>query len=252
VKGLVLAGGTATRLFPLTIVTNKHLLPVFDRPMIYYPLATLAGMGVREAMVIVGGKSVGDVLALLADGEHFGLHLTYRYQRGALGIAHAIGLARDFVGDDSFCVVLGDNVLLGPPLAEIAGRFETGSWGAGTLLYEVPDPERFGVAELDEAGNVVAFEEKPAKPKTNLIPIGTYFLRPDSFDVVDSLVPSGRGELEITDLLNHYLPGNLYAPRYEGLWTDAGTVASLVRAAELAEQESRAGRLPAPPERPTA
>jgi glucose-1-phosphate thymidylyltransferase len=252
VKGLVLAGGTATRLFPLTIVTNKHLLPIFDRPMIYYPLATLASMGVREVMVIVGGKSVGDVLALLADGEHFGLHLTYRYQRGALGIAHAIGLARDFVGDDSFCVVLGDNVLLGPPLAEIADRFETGSWGAGTLLYEVPDPERFGVAELDEAGNVVAFEEKPAKPKTNLIPIGTYFLRPDSFDVVDSLVPSGRGELEITDLLNHYLPGNLYAPRYEGLWTDAGTVASLVRAAELAEQESRAGRLPAPPERPTA
>jgi glucose-1-phosphate thymidylyltransferase len=252
VKGLVLAGGTATRLFPLTIVTNKHLLPVFDRPMIYYPLETLAGMGVREVMVIVGGKSVGDVLELLADGEHFGLHLTYRYQRGALGIAHAIGLARDFVGGDSFCVVLGDNVLLGPPLAEIASRFETGPWGAGTLLYEVPDPERFGVAELDEAGNVVAFEEKPAKPKSSLIPIGIYFLRPDSFDVVDSLVPSGRGELEITDLLNHYLPGHLYAPRYEGLWTDAGTVASLVRAAELAEQESQAGRLPAPPERPTA
>jgi glucose-1-phosphate thymidylyltransferase len=252
VKGLVLAGGTATRLFPLTIVTNKHLLPIYDRPMIYYPLATLAGMGVREVMVIVGGKSVGDVLELLADGEHFGLHLTYRYQRGALGIAHAIGLARDFVGDDAFCVVLGDNILLGPPLHDTARTFETGSWGAGTLLFEVPDPERFGVAELDATGNVVAFEEKPARPKSNLIPIGTYFLRPDAFDVIAGLVPSGRGELEITDLLNHYLPGNLYAPRYEGSWTDAGTVASLIRAAELAEQESLAGRLPPPSERPIA
>jgi glucose-1-phosphate thymidylyltransferase len=251
-KGLVLAGGTATRLFPLTIVTNKHLLPIYDRPMIYYPLATLAGMGIREVMIVVGGKSVGDVLELLADGEHFGLHLTYRYQRGALGIAHAIGLARDFVGDDSFCVVLGDNILLGPPLAEIARSFETGQWGAGTMLHEVADPERFGVAELDSAGTVVGFEEKPAKPKSNLIPIGIYFLRPDAFEIIDRLVPSGRGELEITDLLNNYLPGKLFAPRYEGSWTDAGTVASLIRAAELAEQESRAGRLAAPPERPTA
>jgi glucose-1-phosphate thymidylyltransferase len=251
VKGLVLAGGTATRLFPLTIVTNKHLLPIYDRPMIYYPIATLAGMGIREVMVIVGGKSVGDVVELLADGEHFGLDLTYRYQRGALGIAHAIGLAKDFVGDDAFCVVLGDNVLLGPPLADLAAEFEAGSWGAGTLLYEVADPERFGVAELDEAGNVVAFEEKPAQPKSNKIPIGVYFLRPDAFGVVDQLVPSRRGELEITDLLNHYLPGGLFAPRFEGLWTDAGTVTSLIRAAELAEQESNAGRLAAPPARPT-
>ena len=250
-KGLVLAGGTATRLFPLTIVTNKHLLPIYDRPMIYYPIATLAGMGIREVMVIVGGKSVGDVVELLADGEHFGLDLTYRYQRGALGIAHAIGLARDFVGDDAFCVVLGDNVLLGPPLEDVARQFEAGPWGAGTLLYTVADPERFGVAELDASGNVVAFEEKPAEPKSNQIPIGVYFLRPDAFAVVDHLVPSRRGELEITDLLNHYLPGRLFAPRFDGLWTDAGTVTSLIRAAELAEQESRAGRLPAPPARPT-
>ena len=119
-KGLILAGGTATRLFPLTIVTNKHLLPIYDRPMIYYPIATLAGMGIREVMVIVGGKSVGDVVELLADGGHFGLDLTYRYQRGALGIAHAIGLARDFVGREAFCVVLGDNILIGPPLADTA------------------------------------------------------------------------------------------------------------------------------------
>ena len=251
-KGLVLAGGTATRLFPLTIVTNKHLLPIYDRPMIYYPIATLAGMGIREVMVIVGGKSVGDVVELLADGEHFGLDLTYRYQRGALGIAHAIGLARDFVGDEAFCCVLGDNVLLGPPLADLAREFEAGTWGAGTLLYEVADPERFGVAELDAAGHVVGFEEKPAEPKSNLIPIGVYFLRPSAFEVVDKLVPSGRGELEITDLLNHYLPGSLFAPRFDGIWTDAGTVTSLIRAAELAEQESRSGRLAGPPARPTS
>jgi glucose-1-phosphate thymidylyltransferase len=252
VKGLILAGGTATRLFPLTIVTNKHLLPIYDRPMIYYPIATLAGMGIREVMVIVGGKSVGDVVQLLADGEHFGLNLTYRYQHGAMGIAHAVGLARDFVGDDSFCCVLGDNVLLGPPMADMAREFEEGPCGAGTLLYEVSDPERFGVAEFDADGKIVAFEEKPAKPKSNLIPIGVYFLRPDAFEVVNTLVPSGRGELEITDLLNHYLPGNLYAPKFDGLWTDAGTVTSLIRAAELAEQESRSGRLLAPPLRPTS
>jgi glucose-1-phosphate thymidylyltransferase len=251
-KGLGLAGGTATRLFPLTIVTNKHLLPIYDRPMIYYPIATLAGMGIREVLVIVGGKSVGDVVELLADGEHFGLDLTYRYQRGALGIAHAIGLARDFVGDDAFCCVLGDNVLLGPQLAHTAREFESGPWGAGTLLYEVDDPGRFGVAELDAAGNVVGFEEKPTEPKSNLIPIGVYFLRPDAFGVVDQLVPSRRGELEITDLLNHYLPDRLFARRFEGLWTDAGTVTSLIRAAELAELESHAGRLSTPPARPTS
>ncbi len=250
-KGLVLAGGTATRLFPLTIVTNKHLLPIYDRPMIYYPIATLAGMGIREVMVIVGGKSVGEVVELLADGEHFGLNLTYRYQHGAQGIAHAIGLARDFVGDDAFCCVLGDNILLGPPLAGIAREFEGGPWGAGALLYEVADPERFGVAELDAAGNVVGFEEKPAVPKSNLIPIGVYFLRPDAFAVIDHLVPSRRGELEITDLLNHYLPGGLFARRFEGEWTDAGTVTSLIRAAELAEKESHSGSLTDPPARPT-
>jgi glucose-1-phosphate thymidylyltransferase len=154
------------------------------------------------------------------------------------------------VGDDCFCVVLGDNVLLGPPLAHVAREFENGPWGAGTLLYEVADPERFGVAELDASGNVVGFEEKPTKPKSNLIPIGVYFLRPDAFGVVDQLVPSLRGEFEITDVLNHYLPGKLFSRKFEGIWTDAGTVTSLIRAAELAEQESQAGRLDEPPTRP--
>ena len=250
-KGIVLAGGTATRLYPLTIVTNKHLLPIYDRPMIYYPLETLAGMGIREAMVVLGGKSVGDVVELLADGSHFGLDLTYRYQRGALGIAHAIGLARDFVGDESFCVVLGDNVLRGPALAEVARAFDVGTWAAGTLLYRVPDPERFGVAELDRAGTVIGFEEKPAAPKSDLIPIGVYFLRPDAFDVIAGLQPSGRGELEITDVLNHYIPGGkLFSRVYEGHWTDAGTVASLLHAAELAAEDHDAGRLAPPAERP--
>jgi glucose-1-phosphate thymidylyltransferase len=251
VKGIVLAGGTATRLFPLTIVTNKHLLPIYDRPMIYYPIETLAGMGIKEVLVIVGGKSVGDVVELLADGSHFGLDLTYRYQHGAYGIAHAIGLARNFVGDDSFCCVLGDNILRGPELEPVAREFDEGSWGAGTLLYRVPDPQRFGVAELDADGNVIGFEEKPVQPKSDLIPIGVYFLRPDAFSVIETLAPSGRGEFEITDVLNHYIPERrLFTRVYEGQWTDAGTVASLIRAAELARDDDDAGRLARPVERP--
>jgi glucose-1-phosphate thymidylyltransferase len=252
-KGIVLAGGTATRLFPLTIVTNKHLLPIYDRPMIYYPIETLAGMGIREVMVIVGGKSVGDVVELLGDGSHFGLDLTYRYQAGAYGIAQAIGLARDFVGADAFCCVLGDNILRGPGLADVATEFESSDHGAGTLLYRVPDPQRFGVAELDADGRVVGFEEKPERPKSDLIPIGVYFLRPDAFGVIDRLAPSGRGEFEITDVLNHYIPdGRLFTRVYEGHWTDAGTVASLLRAAELARDDDEAGRLAPPVERPLA
>ncbi len=249
-KGVVLAGGTATRLYPLTVVTNKHLLPIYDRPMIYYPIETLAAMGIRETMVVVGGKSVGDIVELLGDGSDFGLDLTYRFQRGARGIADAIGLARDFVGDDAFCTILGDNILRGDPLRSIAETFETGPWGAGTLLHEVPDPERFGVAEFDADGRLVGFEEKPATPKSNLIPIGVYFLRPDAFDVVGRLVPSARGELEVTELLNHYIPGDrLFTQVYEGHWTDAGTVPSLLRAAELAATDDAAGRLAAPAQR---
>jgi glucose-1-phosphate thymidylyltransferase len=251
-KGVILAGGTATRLFPLTIVTNKHLLPIFDRPMIYYPIDTLVQMGIREVMVIVGGRSVGDVVALLADGAHFGLDITYRYQTGARGIAHAIGLAREFVGPASFCTILGDNILLGPSLASVAEEFEGGDWDAGALLYRVPDPQRFGVAELDSEGRVVGFEEKPAMPKSNLIPIGVYFLRPDAFEVIENLVPSARDEFEITDVLNHYIAGGKLLTRvFEGDWTDAGTVPSLLRAAELAAHQDREGRLAPPPARST-
>ena len=246
-KGLILAGGTATRLDPLTRVTNKHLLPVHDRPMIYFPIATLRGMDIREVMVILGGRSVGDVVELLADGKEFGLDLSYRYQRGALGIAHAIGLARDFVGDDAFCVVLGDNVLLGDDLAEVAKEFDDGPWAAGTLLYRVPDPERFGVAEFDVRGRIAAFEEKPRTPKSDFIPIGVYFLRPDSFDVIAELVPSRRGEFEITDVLNHYIPGGrLFWKEYTGHWTDAGTRESLLHASNVVATET--GLVPAEPD----
>ena len=251
-KGLILAGGTATRLHPLTLVTNKHLLAVYDRPMIHYPIETLRGMGIHEVMVVLGGRSIGDIVELLADGADFGLRFTYRYQRGALGIAHAIGLARDFVGDESFCVVLGDNVLRGPRLADVAGEFEAGPWGAGSLLYRVPDPQRFGVAEFDAEGTLVGFEEKPARPKSDLIPIGVYFLRPDAFAVIDRLVPSGRGEFEITDVLNHYVTqGRLYWRIYEGHWSDAGTAESLLHASTLAAEAHAAGQLEPPVGRPT-
>jgi len=239
-KGIILAGGTATRMHPLTLVTNKHLLPVYDRPMIYYPIDTLRGMGISEVMIILGGRSIGDIVELLADGADFGLRLTYRYQRGALGIAHAIGLARDFVGGESFCVVLGDNILRGPDLADLAAEFDGGAWGAGALLHRVPDPERFGVAEFDADGRLVGFEEKPERPKSDLIPIGVYFLRPDSFSVIEGLVPSARGELEITDVLNHYLAdGRLMWRLYEGEWSDAGTAGSLLRASTLAAEATR-------------
>lgn len=242
-RGVLLAGGNGSRLLPLTLVTNKHLLPVHDRPMIYWPLQTLASMGIREVMVILGGRSVGDIVELLNDGHDFGLDLTYRYQRSSLGIAHAIGLTRDFVGDQPFCVVLGDNILRGGDLSRVVSDFSGGSWGAGTLLYRVPDPERFGVAEFGPDGAVIGFEEKPEVPKSDSIPIGVYFLRPDAFDVIATLEPSKRGEFEITDVLNHYIPnGGLYAPHYDGVWHDAGTIQSLLEASMISAETPVSGQ----------
>jgi glucose-1-phosphate thymidylyltransferase len=229
-KGVVLAGGSGSRLFPLTLVTNKHLLPVYDRPMIYYPLAALREVGCREVMVVVGGRSVGDVLELLHDGSDVGLDLTYRYQRGALGIAHAIGLSRDFAGEDPIVIVLGDNLLHGS-ISDFAHQFVSSTAEAGVVLKEVPDPERFGVAEFGPDGRLLGFEEKPSYPKSNLIPIGVYFFRPSVFDVIRTLKPSQRGEFEITDLLNHYLRQDaLVHTIFEGDWQDAGTVDALLEA----------------------
>jgi len=233
-KGLVLAGGTATRLHPLTLVTNKHLLPVYDKPMIQYPLDTLREMGIREVLVILGGRGVGDIVELLGDGSELALDLTYRYQRGAPGIAHAIGLAEAFVGDAAFCVVLGDNILVGQSLAEMARTFEAGPFDAGTVLYRVPDPRQFGVAEFDADGTIVGFEEKPVVPKSDFVPIGVYFLRPNTFEVIAGLKPSDRGELEVTDLLNEFVRrGRILWHEYEGRWTDAGTIHSLLDASNL-------------------
>ncbi len=233
-KGVLLAGGSGSRLYPLTLVTNKHLLPVHDRPMIFYPLDTLRAMGCHEVMVVVGGRSVGDILELLHDGSEFGLSLTYRYQRGALGIAHAIGLAREFAGEDPIAIVLGDNIIEGS-LRAFADSFVDGPYEAAAVLKRVSDPQRFGVAEFDAEGRIVAFEEKPGKPKSDLIPIGVYIFRPSVFSVIESLKPSARGELEITDLLNHYLTrGSLTHTILDGAWQDAGTIESLAQAGGLA------------------
>jgi glucose-1-phosphate thymidylyltransferase len=233
-KGVVLAGGSGSRLFPLTLVTNKHLLPVYDRPMIYYPLHTLREMGCDEVMVVVGGRSVGDILELLHDGSDIGLTLTYRYQRGALGIAHGIGLAREFAGNDPIAIVLGDNIIRGS-LRQFADRFVAGTDEAGAVLKDVPDPERFGVAEFDDDGRLLGFEEKPETPKSNLIPIGVYLFRPSVFEVIDTLEPSARGEFEITDLLNHYLRLESLAHEIlDGEWEDAGTIGSLLEANQFA------------------
>ena len=233
-KGLVLAGGTGSRLHPLTLVTNKHLLPVHDRPMIYYPLATLADMGIREVMVILGGRSIGDIVELLSSGQEHGLDLSYRYQRGSLGIAHAIGLCRAFVGEDSFCVVLGDNILLGEALAEAVAEFADGPWGAGTLLYRVPDAGRFGCGRVRCLRGRRRLRGEAEGAKERFDPHPRLLRGPDAFDVIEHLVPSGRGESEITYVLNHYIgSGGLFAQHYEGQWADAGTIEALLESGTM-------------------
>ena len=203
-KGVVLAGGTGSRLHPLTSVTNKHLLPVYDRPMVYYPLQTLAGVGVKEAMLITGGQNAGDFLPLIGDGSKFGFQrLQYAYQHEAGGIAQALGLAEAFVGDDDVLVILGDNIIQGN-LRAAAAAFASQTGGAKLVLTEVPNPAAYGVVELD-GDRIVAIEEKPANPKSNLIATGFYFYDPAVFQIVKNLRPSGRGELEITDVNNHYV-----------------------------------------------
>ncbi len=226
-RGVILAGGLGTRLMPLTKVTNKHLLPVYDRPMIYYPIQTLANAGIQEIMLVTGGNSAGDFLRLLGNGKEFGLkRLNYTYQEGEGGIADALRLAEHFADGEPVCVMLGDNIIEGNILAA-AESFRRQRQGAKILLKEVKDPQRFGVPVL-EGQRVVKIEEKPANPRSSYAVTGMYFYDETVFDIIKTLKPSGRGELEITDVNNAYIAaGTLTWDVLEGWWTDAGTIESL-------------------------
>ncbi len=232
-KGIVLAGGTGSRLFPLTKITNKHLLPIYDKPMIYYPIQTLVDAGIENIMVVTGGKNSGDFLRLLANGKGFGLkHIDYTYQEGEGGIAEALNLAEHFADGEEICVVLGDNIIE-HSIRQAVEAFRQQGGGARILLKEVPDAERFGVAELAD-DRIVGIEEKPAKPKSRFAVTGIYMYDATVFDKIHTLVPSGRGELEITDVNNAYIrEGGMSFSFLDGWWTDAGTFESLLRAANL-------------------
>ena len=232
-KGIVLAGGLGTRLLPLTRITNKHLLPVLDRPMIFYPLQALINAGIRDILLVTGGPHAGDFLRLLGNGHEFGLtHLNYAYQEGEGGIAEALGLAEHFAEGERICVILGDNLIEGS-IAGAVARFRRQPRGARIILKEVPDAERFGVVEL-RGGRVVSIEEKPARPKSSYAVTGIYLYDAQVFEVIRTLEPSRRGELEITDVNSWYLRrGQLTCEILDGWWTDAGTLQSLHRAGNL-------------------
>jgi glucose-1-phosphate thymidylyltransferase len=232
-KGVVLAGGTGSRLFPLTKITNKHLLPIYDKPMIYYPIQTLVDAGIKDILIVTGGKNAGDFLRLLANGKEFGVvHLNYTYQEGEGGIADALELAEHFADGEKICVILGDNIIE-RNIRHAVDEFRAQPAGAKILLKEVPDAERFGVAEIRD-GRIVSIEEKPAKPKSNLAVAGIYMYDSTVFEKIHHLVPSRRGELEITDVNNAYIQeGNMSYAFLDGWWTDAGTFDSLRRATNL-------------------
>src|SRR5882757_4584334 len=241
-KGIVLAGGTGSRLFPLTKITNKHLLPIYDKPMIYYPIQTLVDAGIHDILLVTGGRNSGDFLRLLANGKEFGLkYLNYAYQEGEGGIADALALAEHFADGDKICVVLGDNILE-KPIADAVQAFEKQERGARILLKEVHDAGRFGVAEMN-GDKIVGIEEKPEHPKSSYAVTGIYLYDGTVFEKVRSLVPSRRNELEITDVNNAYIQeGTMTYSFIDGWWTDAGTFESLMRAANLV-QNSTADRV---------
>jgi glucose-1-phosphate thymidylyltransferase len=237
VKGIILAGGLGSRLRPLTKVTNKHLLPIYDRPMIYYPLQTLCDAGIREIMIVTGGNNAGDFLKLLGNGRDFGLpHIAYTYQEGEGGIADALKLCEHFAAGEPVVVVLGDNIIQNSIAAHVE-RFRAQRTGCRLLLKEVDDPERFGVAEF--AGErIAAIEEKPKVPKSNFAVTGIYMYDNRVFDYARDLKPSARGELEITDVNNAYIrAGDCYYDVLDGWWTDAGQFESLYRATCLVAEE---------------
>ena len=238
VKGVILAGGTGSRLFPLTKVSNKHLLPVYDRPMIYYPIEALVNAGIDDIMLVTGGEGAGDFLRLLGNGSAFGLkHLSYAYQEKPGGIAEALGLARDFIGDDKFAVVLGDNIIQ-KNIVKAVRDFELQAEGAKILLAQVDNPQAYGVAEVVD-GKVVSIVEKPKEPRSNWAVIGIYLYTADVFTIIDGLEPSARGELEITDVNNEYLRrGALTVEYVDGWWADCGeSIDWLLRANNLVARD---------------
>lgn len=231
-KGIVLAGGTGSRLFPLSKVTNKHLLPVGRYPMIYYPIVKLKNAGIDDIFIVTGKEHAGAIVNLLGSGYEMGLKFTYRIQDQPGGIAQALGLAEGFVGNDKCVVILGDNIFE-DEIGNFVDNFRKQRDGAKILIKEVHDPERYGVAEL-QGENIISIEEKPKQPKSNYCVTGIYMYDSSVFNIIKTLKPSGRGELEITDVNNEYIrKGNLTYDKLKGWWTDAGTFASLSRANEL-------------------
>jgi glucose-1-phosphate thymidylyltransferase len=232
-KGIVLAGGTGSRLSPLTKITNKHLLPIYDKPMIYYPIQTLVDAGITDIMVVTGGKNSGDFLRLLANGKHFGLkHIAYTYQEGEGGIADALNLCEHFADGQKVCVLLGDNIIE-KNIRGAVDAFKAQEKGARILLKEVTDAERFGVAEF-RGEHIIGIEEKPSHPKSKYAVTGIYMYDSTVFDKIHTCKPSHRNELEITDVNNAYIrEGAMTFSYLDGWWTDAGTFESLLRAANL-------------------
>jgi len=232
-KGVILAGGTGSRLFPLTKVTNKHLLPVGRKPMIYHPIHKLIEAGIQEILIVTGVEHMGDVVTLLGSGVEFNCRFTYKVQDQAGGIAQALALAENFAHGDSVAVILGDNIFE-DSLVEYVKDYSVQGEGAKIILKEVTDPERFGVAEL-QGDKVLSIEEKPKAPKSNWAVTGIYFYDGDVFNIIRTQKPSARGEMEITDVNNTYIArGKMTWGKFAGWWTDAGTFESLRKADELA------------------
>jgi len=240
-KGVILAGGLGKRLEPLTRITNKHLLPIYNRPMIYYPLQTLVEAGMTEILLVTGGNNAGDFLRLLGNGEEFGLkHLNYTYQRGEGGIAQALSLAEHFAAGEPIVVILGDNIIE-KSIKPYVQRFADQGSGAKILLKEVEDPWRFGVAEL-RGELIVGIEEKPKQPKSNFVVTGIYMFDRQVFDIIKTLKSSARGELEISDVNNTYIQrGQMTYEILDGWWTDAGLPETLYRAAMLVRERALRG-----------
>jgi len=232
-KGVILAGGLGTRMNPLTKITNKHLLPVYDKPMIYYPLQALINAGIEDILIVTGGTYAGDFLRLLGNGHEFGLkHINYTYQEGEGGIAAALRMAEFFAAEDKLCVMLGDNIIE-KNIRDAVNKFARQKAGAKIMIKEVPDPQRFGVPVL-EGNKIVKIEEKPKAPKSPYAVTGIYLYDNTVFDIIKALRPSDRGELEITDVNNVYIErGQLTWEVLDGWWTDAGTFESLLRASQL-------------------